>query len=127
MILQSNPKTNYLAHEVEIRDAVARVLESGWYILGEEVSAFEKAFAAFLGVRHVVGVGNGTDAIAIALRACGIGPGDAVVTVSHTAVATVAAIEPTGATAVLVDIEPETFTMDVNGLEDTIRESFSKK
>jgi len=126
MILQSNPKANYLAHEVDIRSAVARVLESGWYILGEEVAAFEKDFAAFLGSRHVVGVGNGTDAIAIALRACGIGPGDAVITVSHTAVATVAAIELIGATAVLTDIEPETFTMDVNCLEETIQESISK-
>lgn len=127
MITQSNPKANYLAHEVEIRDAIRRVLESGWYILGAEVSAFEKEFAEFLGARHVIGVGNGTDAIAIALRACGVGPGDAVVTVSHTAVATVAAIELTGATAVLADIEPETFTMDVNCLEEAIRESISKK
>jgi len=127
MISQSNPKANFLAHESEIRSAIARVLESGWYILGGEVAAFEKEFAAFLGARHAVGVGNGTDAIAIALRACGIGPGDSVITVSHTAVATVAAIELTGATAVLVDIEPETFTMDVNCLEEIIRESISKK
>jgi dTDP-4-amino-4,6-dideoxygalactose transaminase len=127
MILQSNPKANYLAHETEIRSAVARVLESGWYILGGEVAAFEKEFAAFLGARHTVGVGNGTDAIAIALRACGLGPGDAVITVSHTAVATVTAIELTGATVVLTDIEPETFTLDVNQLEETIRESVSKK
>jgi len=127
MILQSNPKANYLAHEAEIRSAIARVLESGWYILGGEVAAFEKEFAAFLGARHTVGVGNGTDALALTLRACGIGPGDAVITVSHTAVATVAAIELTGATVVLTDIEPETFTMDVNCLEETIRESISKK
>jgi dTDP-4-amino-4,6-dideoxygalactose transaminase len=127
MITQSNPKANYLTHEAEIRGAIGRVLESGWYILGGEVAAFEKEFAAFLGARHVVGVGNGTDAIAIALRACGVGPGDAVVTVSHTAVATVAAIELTGATAVLADIEAETFTMDVHCLEETIRESVSKK
>jgi len=127
MISQSNPKANYLAHEAEIRSAIARVMESGWYILGEEVSAFEKEFAVFLGARHAVGVGNGTDAIAIALRACGVGPGDAVITVSHTAVATVAAIELTGAAAVLMDIEPETFTMNVNHLEETIRESDSKK
>jgi dTDP-4-amino-4,6-dideoxygalactose transaminase len=127
MILQSNPKANFLAHEAEIRSAIARVLESGWYILGAEVAAFEREFAAFLGARHVVGVGNGTDAIAIALRACGIGPGDAVITVSHTAVATVAAIELTGASPVLVDVDPETFTMDVKCLEETIHESGSKK
>jgi dTDP-4-amino-4,6-dideoxygalactose transaminase len=127
MILQSNPKANFLAHEAEIRSAIARALESGWYILGGEVAAFEKEFAAFLGARHVVGVGNGTDALALVLRACGIGPGDAVITVSHTAVATVAAIELTGASPVLVDVEPETFTMDVNCLEEAIRESVSKK
>jgi dTDP-4-amino-4,6-dideoxygalactose transaminase len=126
MITQNNPKANYLAHEAEIRSAIARVLESGWYILGGEVAAFEKEFAEFLGTRHAVGVGNGTDAIAIALRACGIGPGDSVITVSHTAVATVAAIELTGASVMLADIEPETFTMDVNALEETIRESDSK-
>jgi dTDP-4-amino-4,6-dideoxygalactose transaminase len=127
MILQSNPKDNYLAHEVDIRSAVERVLESGWYILGGEVAAFEMEFAVFLGASHAVGVGNGTDAIVIALRACGIGPDDSVITVSHTAVATVAAIELTGASAVLVDVEPDTFTMDVNCLEETIRESASKK
>jgi len=126
MILQSNPKANFLAHEAEIRSAIARVLESGWYILGAEVAAFEREFAAFLGARHVVGVGNGTDALALAMRACGIGPGDSVITVSLTAVATVAAIELTGASAVLVDIEPETFTMDANCLEEVIRECVLK-
>jgi len=126
MILQSNPKANFLAHEAEIRSAIARVLESGWYILGAEVAAFEREFAAFLGARHVVGVGNGTDALALAMRACGVGPGDAVITVSHTAVATVAAIELTGASAVLVDVEPETFTMDADSLEEVIRECVLK-
>src|ERR1700683_1484487 len=125
MILQNNPKANYLAHETEIRQAIERVLESGWYILGQEVTAFEKEFAAFLGAHHAVGVGSGTDAITIALRACGIGPGDSVITVSHTAVATVAAIELTGACAVLVDIDPETYTMDVQSLDETIHESIS--
>ena len=125
MILQNNPKANYLAHEAEIRQAIDRVLQSGWYILGAEVTAFEKEFAAFLDARHTVGVGSGTDAIVIALRACGVGPGDTVVTISHTAVATVAAIELTGASAVLVDIDPATYTMDVKCLEQTIRESIS--
>jgi dTDP-4-amino-4,6-dideoxygalactose transaminase len=127
MITQSNPKANYLAHEAEIGSAIARVLQSGWYILGGEVAAFESEFAVFLGVRHAVGVGNGTDAVAIALRACGTGPGDAVVTVSHTAVATIAAIELTGASVVLVDIDPATFTMDVNRLEEAIHESASRE
>ena len=79
--------------------------------MGQEVQAFEQAFAAYLGARHAIGVGNGTDALELALRACGVGPGDLVFTVSHTAVATVAAIELVGATPVLVDIDPVTYTL----------------
>src|SRR5688500_17279351 len=99
---QTDPKANYLAHRSEIEAAIQRVLESGWYILGREVNAFEQEFAAYLGVRHAIGVGSGTDAVALALRACGVGPGDLVFTVSHTAVASVAAIELVGATPVFV-------------------------
>jgi dTDP-4-amino-4,6-dideoxygalactose transaminase len=118
----ADPKANYLAHQDEIDAAVRRVLESGWYILGPEVAAFEQEFSATLDVAHTVGVGSGTEALHLALRACGIGPGDAVFTVSHTAVATVAAIELAGATPVLVDIDPRTFTLDPNRLEDALRE-----
>jgi dTDP-4-amino-4,6-dideoxygalactose transaminase len=96
----------------EIRAAVARVLERGWYVLGPEVDAFEAAFAAYHGVGHAIGVASGTDAIELALRAAGIGPGDEVITVSHTAVATVCAIERAGAKPVLVDIDPGCYTMD---------------
>jgi len=92
--------------------AVRRVLASGWYVLGPELAAFETEFAAWHGVRHAVGVANGTDAVELALRALGAGPGDEVITVSHTAVATVCAVERTGATPVLVDVDPATFTMD---------------
>src|SRR5438105_9368663 len=92
--------------------AVQRVLDRGWFILGPEVEAFEAAFARYHGVAHAVGVANGTDAIELALRAGGIGPGDEVLTVAHTAVATVCAVERAGATPVLVDIDPETCTMD---------------
>jgi dTDP-4-amino-4,6-dideoxygalactose transaminase len=122
-IPQTNPKASYLAHRQEIDSAIAQVLESGWYILGPHVSAFEQEFAAYLGLAHSVAVANGTDALYLALRACGIGPDDAVVTVSHTAVATVAAIELTGAKPVLVDVDPTTFTMDPNHLEETIKAS----
>jgi len=121
-ILPADPKANYLAHKQEIEDAVARVLESGWYILGKEVTAFEEEFAAYIGVRHAIGAASGTDALELALRACGIGHGDAVITVSHTAVATVAAIELAGATPVLVDIDPATYTMDPGSLESTLTE-----
>jgi dTDP-4-amino-4,6-dideoxygalactose transaminase len=92
--------------------AAQRVLESGWYILGPELDAFEADFAAYHGVRHAVGVANGTDAVELALKALGIGRGDEVITVSHTAVATVCAVERTGATPVLVDIDEATYTMD---------------
>jgi dTDP-4-amino-4,6-dideoxygalactose transaminase len=99
-----------LAEELEA--ATKRVLHSGWYILGPELEAFEQAFAAYHGVAHAVGVANGTDAVELALRALGVGAGDEVITVAHTAVATVCAVERTGATPVLVDIDEETYTMD---------------
>ncbi|MBV9374067.1 MAG: DegT/DnrJ/EryC1/StrS family aminotransferase [Alphaproteobacteria bacterium] len=110
-IPQTDPRAGYLAQRTAIDAAIARVLDSGSYILGREVESFEAAFANFLGVAHAVGVASGTDAIEIALRACEIGSGDLVFTVSHTAVATVAAIERAGATPVLVDVEPGTYTM----------------
>ena len=122
-IPQADLKASYLTHKAEIDAAVCRVLESGWYILGQEVAAFEEEFAAYIGVRYAIGVANGTDALELALRACGIGPGDAVFTVSHTAVATVAAIERCGATPVLVDIDPTTYTMDPNHLEEALKAS----
>src|SRR5213594_457540 len=125
VILPANPAANYLAHQSEIDRAIRRVLDGGTYILGEEVGAFEQEFARYLGVRHAVGVGSGTDALHIALRACGVGPGDTVLTVSHTAVATVAAVELTGATAVLTDIDPATATMDVNSLAEAIQKQHS--
>ena len=120
-IPQTDPRAGYLEQRVEIDAAVARVLGSGWYILGSEVEVFEAAFAAWLGVEHAVGAGSGTDAIELALRACGIGAGDLVFTVSHTAVATVAAIERAGAVPVLVDVEPSGFTMDPAALEAALR------
>ena len=120
-IPQTSPKANYLAHKAEIDGAISRVLESGWYILGQQVSAFEQQFAAYIGVQHAIGVANGTDALHLALRACGVGVGDTVMTVSHTAVATVAAIELAGATPILVDIDPTTYTIDLNQVEDLLR------
>jgi hypothetical protein len=124
---QSNPKAGYEAAKVEINQAVARVLESGWYILGKEVTEFENEFAAFHGGGEAIGVGNGTDALELALRAIGIKQGDLVFTVSHTAVATVAAIEKAGAIPVLVDIDPESFTMDPSSLSEAILEQKRKK
>lgn len=121
LILQKDPRAGYLAHKQEIDEAVARVLASGWYILGEEVAVFEREFADYVGVRHAIGVGSGTEALHLALRLCGVGRGDAVFTVSHTAVATVAAIELAGATPVFVDIDPLTYTMSPESLEDAVK------
>ena len=115
-ILPSDLKANYAAYRDELREAALRVLDSGWYIGGSEVEAFETAFAAFAETDHAVGVATGTDAIILAIRACGIGPGDVVITVSHTAVATVAAVELAGATVALVDVDPDTFGMDPDAL-----------
>jgi dTDP-4-amino-4,6-dideoxygalactose transaminase len=112
IVPQANPGAGYRAHKQQIDAAVSRALDSGWYILGQEGRAFEAEFAAWLGAGTAVGCGNGTDAIALALRGLGIGAGSTVVTVSHTAVATVAAIESTGAVPLLIDIEPDHYTMD---------------
>jgi len=120
MILSSNPKAQYLSYKRDIDAAISRVLNSGSYILGNEVLSFEEEFARYIGVAHGIGVGSGTEALQLALAACGIGRGDEVITVSHTAVATVAAIVLTGATPVLVDIEPGFFTLDPNKLKEAI-------
>ena len=121
-IPQTDPRAGYLERRDEIDAAIARVLAGGQYILGREVEAFETAFAAWLGTAYAVGCGSGTDALELALRACGIGDGDLVFTVSHTAVATVAAIERAGALPVLVDIKPGGFTMDPEALAAALRD-----
>jgi dTDP-4-amino-4,6-dideoxygalactose transaminase len=119
-IPQAQPLGQYLAHQDEIDAAIRRVLHSGWYILGQETESFEREFAAYIGTRYAVGVASGTDALVLALAACGIGLGDEVITTPHTAVATVAAIELTGATPVLVDIESDTCLIACAGIEHAI-------
>ena len=116
MIPQADPGAGYRAQQAEIDAAVARALSSGWYILGKEGEAFEREFAAWLGQGRAVGCANGTDALALILRGLGIGEGSTVATVSHTAVATVAAIEMAGAMPLLLDIEPDHYTMDPDEL-----------
>ncbi|AXX16258.1 MULTISPECIES: DegT/DnrJ/EryC1/StrS family aminotransferase [Leptospira] len=118
MILCANPLAQNDSYKDEIQKAISSVLVSNRYILGPEVETLEEEFASFIGVKHSIGVANGTDAIEIALRSLGIGPGDEVVTVSHTAVATVAAIEAAGATPVLVDVDPNFFTLDPSQLDE---------
>ena len=84
------------------------MLDAGRFVLGEEVERFEAAFAAYCGARHAVGVASGTDAIAIALQAAGVGPGDEVITAANTCVPTIVGIERAGATPVLADVDPAT-------------------
>src|SRR6201997_4352915 len=107
----------------ELRAAIERVLESGRFILGPEVEAFEREFAAYCGAAHGVGVANGTDAITIALRAMGVGPGDEVVVPSFTFYASAEAIPPTGARPVFCDIDPQTYCVTA----DTVRPALSPR
>jgi dTDP-4-amino-4,6-dideoxygalactose transaminase len=108
MILMNDFKAEPVAIKEEMLAAVSRVIDSGWYVLGKEVEAFERAWAEVCSVPHAVGVGNGMDAIEIALRSLDIGPGDEVITTPMTAFATVLAILRAGATPVLADIDADT-------------------
>lgn len=119
-IPQASPRAFYDEHSQEIIAAIVRVFDSGKYILGEEVKVFEQEFARYFGFADAVGVANGTDAIALALRCLGVGRGDRVVTVSHTAVATVAAIEMIGASPVFADTTSDTYTLDPASLTRTL-------
>ena len=121
-IPQTDPGASFRKHKPAIEKAICRVLESGWYILGKEVEAFEREFGSFLGGGPVVGVANGTDALVLALRGLGLKPGAGVVTVAHTATATVAAIELAGGVPVFTDIDPVWMVMDPQKLADSIRE-----
>lgn len=118
MIPCANPSAQFNSYKAEIEKAVIAVMRGNRYVLGEQVTLLEKEFADYIGTTFAIGVANGTDAIELALRALGIGLGDEVITVSHTAVATIAAIEATGATPVLVDVEKEYYTLNPNQLEE---------
>jgi len=120
MILCANPSAQFHSYQDEIEAAVLKVLRSNRHILGAEVEALESEFAAYIGTRSAIGVANGTDALEIAIRALDIGSGDEVITVSHTAVATVAAIEAAGATPVLVDVDPIFYTLNPAQLKEVL-------
>ena len=120
MIYTSNPSAQYKSYQSEIESSVLAVMRGNNYILGKEVLALEQEFANYIGVSSAIGVANGTDAIEIVLRALNIGPGDEVITVSHTAVATVSAIESSGAIPVLVDIESDFYTLDHTLLDEVL-------
>ncbi|WP_426267175.1 DegT/DnrJ/EryC1/StrS family aminotransferase [Sphingomonas sp. LHG3443-2] len=110
----------YHALKAEIDAAVSRTLDSGWYIGGPEVAAFEQAFATSVGAAHCVGVANGLDALHLALRALGIGPGDEVITASNSYIATLLAISMVGATPVLVEPDEHTHNLDPANIERAI-------
>lgn len=113
-------KKQYQPLREEIFAELEKIFDSMHLFLGENVQAFEREFATCCGVRYAVGVGSGTDALHLALRACGIGPGDEVITVSHTFIATVEAIVLVGAAPVFVDIDPRTYNIDVAQVETKI-------
>jgi dTDP-4-amino-4,6-dideoxygalactose transaminase len=119
-IPQANPLAENLALKDELNAAMRRVFESGRYIQGAEVDGFEREFAGYIGVNHALGLASGTDALRLGLLALGVGAGDEVITVSHTASATAAAIAQCGATPVFVDIDPATFTMNPASLPEAI-------
>jgi dTDP-4-amino-4,6-dideoxygalactose transaminase len=113
-------KTQYQGMKEEILAEIGQVLDGMQLFLGKNVQSVESSFAAYCDTKYAIGVGSGTDALHIALRAYGIGPGDEVITVSHTFIATVEAIILAGARPVLADIDPETYNMDVSQVEKLI-------
>ncbi|MBT3538545.1 DegT/DnrJ/EryC1/StrS family aminotransferase [Candidatus Parcubacteria bacterium] len=113
-------KTQYSNLKGEIDEAVHRVLDSGWYILGNEVKAFEQEFASYIGTKYCIGVASGTEAIALSLMALGIHPGDEVITTDITAYPTITAIAQSGAVPVLVDVHKEDGLIDVSKIEQYI-------
>lgn len=113
-------RTQYRSIKQEIDEAIARVLDTGQFVLGDEVAAFEREFAAASGAAHGVAVSSGTAALHLALLVAGVGAGDEVITVPFTFVATVAAIDYTGARPVLIDVDPVSLTMDPAGIESAI-------
>src|SRR6185369_4798866 len=110
----------YSRYEKEIDATIKRVFKKGLFILGPELSSFEKNFSNYLGVKYALGVSSGTDAIFIALKSLNIGAGDEVITTSHTATPTVSAIHMTGARAVFVDISKDSLNINPQLIEERI-------
>ena len=120
MIQCALPLAQYQSYKNEILKSIKRVLDKGCYILGPEVEEFETNFASYCNVDYAIGVNSGTDALTLALRALAIGVGDEVITASHTALATISAVISTGATPVLVDIDPIHFTIAPECIQNAI-------
>ena len=119
-ILAKDLVRQYCLIKDEIRAALARTLSIGEYAPGPAVAAFEREYAAYCGAKHCVGVANGTEAVHLAVAACGVGPGDEVITTAHTYVGTAFAVSYTGAMPVFVDIDPVSYNMDVSKVEEVI-------
>ncbi len=110
----------YSSIETPLLDSIRKLMGNGRFVLGDKVEAFEDNMASYLEVEHVIGVNSGTDALFLALRALGIGPGDEVITVAHTFAATVAVIKHLGATPILVDVDLDNYNMDTLHIEERI-------
>ena len=113
-------KAQYLSIKNDIDEAIWRTIENTQFILGPEVKALERNIASYIGVKHAVGVASGTDALLISLMACGIGPGDEVITTPFTFIATSETINRCGAVPVFIDIDPETFNINTTKIESKI-------
>ena len=120
MLFFANPRSEYIYLKKKIDTKIKKVLKSNSYILGKEVENFEKNFSNYIGVNYSVGVSNGTDAIILALQAINVKKGDEIITTSHTAFATIAAIVDVGAIPVFIDIKENDFTIDVSKIENKI-------
>ena len=115
-------KAQYDSIKDEIDNTIQNVINNTSFIMGEELKKFEEEFAWFCDVKYAIGVANGSDALILALRACGIGEGDEVITVPHTFIATTEAISNVGGKVVFVDIDPKTYTIDITKIEEKINE-----
>ena len=113
-------KIQYQTLKVEIDRAASRVFEQGQFVLGDELRLFETEFAQRIGSRYAIGVASGTDALMLSLRACGVSPGDEVIVPTNTYIASVFAISQSGAIPILVDIEPDSFHLDIRQVSDAV-------
>ena len=120
MIYFANPKSEYVFLKKKIDTKIKKVLNSNSYILGEEVKTFEKNFSNYLGIKYSIGVSSGTDALILSLKSLNIKPGDEIITTSHTAYATIAAIVEVGGIPKFVDIKETDFTIDVSKVTSVI-------
>ncbi|MDD3825218.1 MAG: DegT/DnrJ/EryC1/StrS family aminotransferase [Anaerolineae bacterium] len=120
MIPMGDLQREYSRLRPQIDAAIDRVLRRGWFVLGEEVEAFEAEWAAYCGTAHAVGVGNGTDALHLALRAAGIGPGDEVIIPALTATFTALGVSLSGASPVVADVDPARYTLDPQAFEAAV-------